>query len=94
MYTYYMLAAVGPEMQKYLWWKKYLTRLQIVQFIIVFAHALQLNFRNPCKYPAHLSFIVMPLAVMFLGLFTNFYWSAYLKNRRQMLKESDEKKIK
>jgi len=31
MYSYYMLAAIGPQMQKYLWWKKYLTLLQMVQ---------------------------------------------------------------
>jgi len=31
MYSYYMLAAIGPQMQKYLWWKKYLTVLQMVQ---------------------------------------------------------------
>lgn len=30
MYTYYMLAAMGPKVQKYLWWKKYLTVLQMV----------------------------------------------------------------
>ena len=30
MYTYYLLAAMGPQMQKYLWWKKYLTIMQIV----------------------------------------------------------------
>ncbi|KAL5243377.1 hypothetical protein ACI65C_010787 [Semiaphis heraclei] len=30
MYSYYFLSALGPHMQKYLWWKKYLTRLQIV----------------------------------------------------------------
>lgn len=30
MYTYYFLAALGPQMQKYLWWKRYLTRIQIV----------------------------------------------------------------
>lgn len=29
MYTYYMLAAMGPEMQKYLWWKKYLTQVNV-----------------------------------------------------------------
>lgn len=33
MYTYYMLAAMGPHMQKYLWWKRYLTVLQMVGFI-------------------------------------------------------------
>ena len=28
MYGYYFLAALGPRMKKYLWWKRYLTRLQ------------------------------------------------------------------
>lgn len=32
MYTYYMLSAI-PSMQKFLWWKKYLTLLQIVRRI-------------------------------------------------------------
>jgi elongation of very long chain fatty acids protein 4 len=30
MYAYYMFAAFGPHMQPYLWWKKYLTQLQLV----------------------------------------------------------------
>lgn len=30
MYTYYLLSAMGPKVQKYLWWKKYLTTLQLV----------------------------------------------------------------
>jgi len=31
MYTYYFLAALGPQFQKYLWWKKYLTTFQMIQ---------------------------------------------------------------
>lgn len=31
MYGYYGLAAFGPKIQKYLWWKKYLTIIQMVQ---------------------------------------------------------------
>lgn len=31
MYTYYLLAAFGSSMQKYLWWKKYMTKLQLVR---------------------------------------------------------------
>ena len=46
MYTYYMLAAVGPQMQKYLWWKKYLTLLQIVQFVMVFLKDVSAYFRD------------------------------------------------
>ena len=30
MYTYYLLSAFGPAVRKYLWWKKYLTMLQLV----------------------------------------------------------------
>ena len=30
MYSYYGLASCGPNIQKYLWWKKYLTILQLV----------------------------------------------------------------
>lgn len=30
MYSYYGLAAIGPHMQKYLWWKRYLTSMQLV----------------------------------------------------------------
>lgn len=30
MYFYYMIAAMGPEYQKYIWWKKYLTTFQMV----------------------------------------------------------------
>ncbi|XP_023250684.1 elongation of very long chain fatty acids protein 7-like, partial [Seriola lalandi dorsalis] len=30
MYSYYGLTAMGPNYQKYLWWKKYLTTIQLV----------------------------------------------------------------
>lgn len=31
MYFYYMLAAMGPEFQRYLWWKHWITNLQMVR---------------------------------------------------------------
>lgn len=31
MYSYYGLSAIGPHMNKYLWWKKYLTIIQLVR---------------------------------------------------------------
>ena len=30
MYFYYMVAAMGPKYQKYIWWKKYMTWIQLV----------------------------------------------------------------
>jgi phosphatidylglycerophosphate synthase len=32
MYFYYMVSAMGPRYQKYIWWKKYLTTFQMVNF--------------------------------------------------------------
>lgn len=32
MYFYYLVSALGPQYRKYLWWKKYLTSLQLVSY--------------------------------------------------------------
>ncbi|KAH6935252.1 hypothetical protein HPB50_004821 [Hyalomma asiaticum] len=39
MYTYYFFAALGPAYKRLLWWKKYMTMMQISQFVLLFAHA-------------------------------------------------------
>ncbi len=31
MYSYYLLAAMGPAYKKYLWWKPYITKMQLVR---------------------------------------------------------------
>ena len=31
MYAYYGLSAIGPQMRPYLWWKRYITKLQLVR---------------------------------------------------------------
>ncbi|XP_050536843.1 elongation of very long chain fatty acids protein-like [Daktulosphaira vitifoliae] len=90
MYTYYMLAAIGPQMQKYLWWKKYLTLLQMVQFIMVFVHASQLLFID-CDYPKAFAWIILLHAVMFYFLFSNFYKQSY-KKRDDKAKAAQKKK--
>lgn len=81
MYSYYLLAAMGPKFQKYLWWKKHLTTLQMVQFVAVFLHTIQLFF-NDCNYPKIIAYAMCFNSVMFMGLFTNFYIQAYIKRRR------------
>jgi len=34
MYLYYGMASCGPKIQKYLWWKKYLTIVQMVRYYL------------------------------------------------------------
>lgn len=81
MYSYYMLSACGPRMQKYLWWKKYLTTLQMVQFTMVMVHAFQLLFIE-CNYPKVFVWFIGMHAVMFFFLFNDFYKQAY-KNQEK-----------
>ena len=82
-----MIAAIGPEMQKYLWWKKYLTILQMVQFVGIMVHAFQLFFSNPCNYPMSFAYWIGAHAVMFYFLFSNFYKEAY---RAKRMKKSED----
>jgi elongation of very long chain fatty acids protein 4 len=47
-------------MQPYLWWKKYLTQLQLLQFIVVFIHSLIPLFTD-CDYPTVRIFLLCSL---------------------------------
>lgn len=85
MYAYYMLAAMGPKVQKYLWWKKYLTLLQMVQFVLVMVHAFQLLIRNDCNYPIYFAYFIGAHAVLFYFLFSNFYKQAYKAKVRNIV---------
>merc|ERR1711946_99299 len=90
MYSYYLVAAMGPQYQKYLWWKKYLTTMQMVQFVIVFLHTIQLFF-NGCNYPIIIAYAMCFNSVMFMTLFTTFYIQAYIKQRRlPKIKKDDD----
>jgi len=80
MYFYYALAAIGPSMNKYLWWKKYMTAFQMVQFIAIFVHSFQLLFRD-CDYPHGFMWWIGFHAVLFWFLFADFYKNTYGKAR-------------
>lgn len=82
MYTYYLFTALGPQFQKYLWWKKYLTSLQMVQFVAIMVHAFQLLFID-CNYPKAFVWWIGMHAVMFFFLFNEFYQSTYKANKRR-----------
>nr|XP_050844899.1 elongation of very long chain fatty acids protein AAEL008004-like isoform X2 [Vespula vulgaris] len=80
MYTYYLLAALGPKIQPYLWWKKYLTAFQMIQFIAIMVHAFQLLFVD-CDYPKAFVWWIGMHAVMFFFLFNKFYQQNYQQKR-------------
>ncbi|XP_053101417.1 elongation of very long chain fatty acids protein 1 [Hemicordylus capensis] len=83
MYFYYGLSAAGPAFQKYLWWKKHITAIQLLQFVIVSIHVSQYYFMPTCKYQfpifIHLIWIY---GVIFFLLFSNFWYQSYTKGKR------------
>lgn len=76
MYTYYLIAALGPQYKKYLWWKKYITWIQLVQFVIVLSYLMMVLMMD-CKVPKALTYFMMTNMVIFLYLFGDFYRKAY-----------------
>ncbi|XP_055933131.1 elongation of very long chain fatty acids protein 1-like isoform X1 [Argiope bruennichi] len=82
MYLYYGLSALGPSFQKYLWWKKYLTLLQMVQFILVFVFMFQLTFFPTCHVSKPLLALNVVQAIIFFVLFLNFYAGSYKSSKR------------
>ncbi|XP_073841366.1 very long chain fatty acid elongase 7-like [Musca autumnalis] len=88
MYIYYMLTAMGPKVQKYLWWKKYITVLQLLQFSIVFVHSIQVQIRRNCLYPKGVAAIITLYSCIFSYMFGSFYVENYLKkNKKGSLKK-------
>ena len=81
MYTYYCLA-MFKNLQPYLWWKKYITQLQLFQFVLVFLHSTYFLLDKECECPKPLTFLQSAHAVLFFCMFYSFYMSAYQKEQK------------
>lgn len=80
MYFYYMVAAMGPKYQKYLWWKKYLTWIQLGQFVFILAYMISLLVSD-CHLPRLVSILFSINTFILLCLFINFYLQTYKKRK-------------
>jgi len=90
MYTYYGLSTLGPWIQPYLWWKKYLTQLQLSQFLGILIHTMHFSFIPNCEYPAFFTYLGITASITFLGLFGNFYIKAYIKRKNDANSKKSE----
>ena len=81
MYSYYLLAAF-PSLRKYLWWKRYITILQLSQFFIVTSHTTTTVFMD-CGYPAWLAYLQLSIVLVLIVLFWNFYRKAYRREKEE-----------
>ncbi|XP_022911967.1 very long chain fatty acid elongase 4-like [Onthophagus taurus] len=83
MYSYYGLAALGPKVHQYLWWKKYLTILQMIQFTCALILGIN-GIRTGCEFPLWMHYTLILYMVSFIVLFGNFYVQAYMEKGRQI----------
>lgn len=76
MYSYYFIAALGSKYRKYLWWKKYMTWVQLLQFGIMLFYLI-LTLAIDCRLPKALTYFFATNVIIFLYLFSDFYRKAY-----------------
>jgi hypothetical protein len=96
MYYYYFISSFGVQV----WWKKYLTQLQIFQFIItealnVFWGIAQFYLGWGCAGTNFGFAFGHFILISFLILFINFYMSAYKKpqgDNKKLVNELKKKK--
>jgi len=85
MYGYYALAALGPRVRPYLRWKRYLTVLQIAQFVICGTYGCLLYYKQT-GYPMDWFYCVVGQNPLFFVMFYNFYQKSYTGNKYQIKK--------
>jgi hypothetical protein len=83
MYGYYLLTAYRPDSKQNIWWKKHITHIQLIQFVYLMFHfgrPLVLNY--PCNFPRVLIWMGFIQAVFFFGLFSDFYYKAFIRTHK------------
>lgn len=81
MYSYYALSVLGPKIQPYLWWKKYITQLQLGQFVVYVLYCCLL-LRYQTGYPTFWLYFGLTQPPFFLWMFHDFYKKAYTRRPR------------
>lgn len=79
MYTYYLWAIFDTSSR--IWWKKYITLLQIFQFGVITLHWVLMVLSPPCGFPKLLAVLFLPQNLFMTAMFVEFYYKAYVKNK-------------
>jgi len=91
MYTYYLLSTF-PRVRPYLWWKKYITQMQMIQFVLVIVHSIYSMAIPGCQWPRVFMYLSIFNAFLFLGLFYSFFRKTYDANAALKAKKLNETK--
>lgn len=93
MYAYYILSTFD-SMKPYLWWKKYVTTIQLIQFILLGLHFAVAALTPNCGYPRSLSLVGVAIACMFFALFAAFYKKTYRQQQHQRQQQQENQPLR
>jgi hypothetical protein len=85
MYSYYTLAALG--IRRWLWLKKYITQLQITQFVLILVHAMYFLTKSDCGWPMMFRLMEFGHGMQFLYMFSSFYVRTYWRTPKSVKAE-------
>lgn len=86
MYFYYALSTLGPNVRKYLWWKRYLTMIQIIQLIAIAVHCVYIASVPNCRVPKFLFYAFgFPQSLLFVYMFCSFFYKNYYRRPQPQL---------
>lgn len=81
MYGYYFLTSYSPALKSSIWWKKYITQMQLVQFWLLGLYYFVSIYCYKCDTPTAVVWIGYIQAFIIIALFGEFYYKAYVKQR-------------
>ncbi|KAL9881363.1 very long chain fatty acid elongase 7-like isoform 1-T1 [Glossina fuscipes fuscipes] len=91
MYSYYLAASLDLKID-FLPWKRRVTQIQILQFLLFAVHTMAAIADNWCGLSMLLLNFLLLQVIYLIAMFGNFYYRTYLANRRKI--ENNMKKIK
>ncbi|KAH8288689.1 hypothetical protein KR054_007949, partial [Drosophila jambulina] len=80
MYTYYFLSSISPAVQASLWWKKYITIAQLIQFALLMVFCALMLAQADCKAPRFVGYVIGAMSASFTVMFGKFYYRTYVVN--------------
>jgi hypothetical protein len=87
MYTYYALSTFD-SLRPYLWWKRYITKIQMIQFVLVIIHSVYSMMIPGCQWPRPFMYLSIVNAFLFLSLFYSFFKKSYYRLQQAGAKET------
>lgn len=82
MYFYYFYTSFKPELKNSLWWKKYITQFQMLQFFLVMLHFSIPLILKQCIFPKFWLIMGLIQNGFMLAMFSDFYYKTYVRKNK------------